>query len=247
LSKPALEQAFCDDIKLLRSVGLQPIVVHGGSAEVTKTAQRLGHPPAEFVEGVRVTSPSDLQVVDMVLGSINSHLVTLLNLDGAHALGISGKDGALLRAKKRMSPSGRDLGLVGEITQVNAAVIEMLLGQGYVPVITPSALGETGQSYNVNADEAASAIAVALKAQKLIYLIDHPGITEHGELVTDLHVTDLERKRGEADGSMRVKLEAMIAALVSGVGRVHVIDGRTPHNLIAELFTDRGVGSLVTP
>jgi acetylglutamate kinase len=247
IGKPALQQAFCDDIKLLRSVGLQPIVVHGGSSEVTRTLERLGHPLPEFVEGVRVTSASDLQVVDMVLGSINSHLVTLLNLDGAHALGISGKDGALLRAKKRKSESGRDLGMVGDITQVNGSVIEMLLGQGYVPVITPSALGEDGQSYNVNADEAASAIAVALKAQKLIYLIDHPGITEHGELVTDLTSAHLDKKLAEATPSMRVKLQAMTSALRAGVGRVHVIDGRTPHNLIAELFTDRGVGTLVTP
>lgn len=246
LSKPALEQAFCDDIKLLRSVGLQPIVVHGGSAEITRTLEKLGHPPAEFIEGVRVTSPSDLQVVDMALGGINSHLVSLLNLDGAHALGISGKDGALLRAKKRTSPSGRDLGQVGSITTVNAGVIEMLLGQGYVPVITPLALGEDGQSYNVSADEAASAIAVALKAQKLVYMIDEPGITEHGELVTDLSSADLERKLASANGGMGVKLNAMIAALRGGVGRVHVIDGRTPHNLIAELFTDRGVGTLVT-
>jgi acetylglutamate kinase len=246
LSKPSLEQAFCDDIKLLRSVGLQPIVVHGGSAEITRTLEKLGHPPAEFVEGVRVTSPSDLQVVDMALGGINSHLVSLLNLDGAHALGISGKDGALLRAKKRQSPSGRDLGHVGSITNVNAAVIEMLLGQGFVPVITPLALGDDGQSYNVSADEAASAIAIALKAQKLVYMIDEPGITEHGELVTDLHADDLERKLATASGGMGVKLNAMIAALRNGVGRVHIIDGRTPHNLIAELFTDRGVGTLVT-
>ncbi|HUS31576.1 MAG TPA: bifunctional glutamate N-acetyltransferase/amino-acid acetyltransferase ArgJ [Kofleriaceae bacterium] len=246
LSKPALEQAFCDDIKLLRSVGLQPIVVHGGSAEVTRTLERLGHPTPEFVEGVRVTSPSDLKVVDMALGSINSHLVSLLNLDGAHALGISGKDGALFRAKKKVSETGRDLGLVGEISQVNGSVIEMLLNQGYVPVISPIALGEDGQGYNISADEAASAIAIALKAQKLLYLIDAPGITEHGELVTDLSVADLERKLATAESGMRVKLGAMIDALRGGVGRVHVIDGRTPHNLIAELFTDRGVGSLVT-
>ncbi len=247
LAKPALEQAFCDDIKLLRSVGLQPIVVHGGSGEITRTLEKMGHPPSEFVEGVRVTSSSDLQVVDMVLGSLNSHLVSLLNLDGAHALGISGKDGALFRAKKKPSVGGRDLGLVGEITQVNASVLEMLLGQGYVPVITPLALGEDGQSYNVNADEAAAAIAVALKAQKLVYMIDHAGITEHGELVTDLTSADLDRKLADATPSMRVKLAAMTSALRAGVGRVHVIDGRTPHNLIAELFTDRGVGTLVTP
>jgi len=245
-AKPALEQAFCDDIKLLRSVGLQPIVVHGGGPEITRTLEKLGHPAPEFVDGVRVTSAHDLKVVDMVLGSINSHLVTLLNLDSAHALGISGKDGALLRAKKLIT-NGKDLGLVGEITNVNAAVIEMLLGQGYVPVISPVALGEDGQSYNVSADAAAAKIAIALKAQKLIYLTDAAGILEHGELVTDLHVTDLERKLGDADGKSRVRMQSMIEALQNGVGRVHVIDGRTPHSVVAELFTDRGVGTLVTP
>ncbi len=246
-SKPALEQAFCDDIKLLRSVGLQPIVVHGGGPEITRTLEKLGHPTPEFVDGMRVTSPSDLQVVDMVLGSINSHLVTLLNLDGAHALGISGKDGALLRAKKLALAGGRDLGHVGEITTVNGAVIEMLLGQGFVPVISPIALGEDGQSYNVSADSAAAAIAIALKAQKLIYLTDAAGILEHGELITDLTAADLERKLPGVDDGWRIKLRAMIEALRGGVGRVHVIDGRTPHSVIAELFTDRGVGTLVTP
>jgi acetylglutamate kinase len=136
---------------------------------------------------------------------------------------------------------------VGEITSVNAAVIEMLLGQGYVPVISPIALGEDGQSYNVTADAAAAKIAIALKAQKLIYLTDTPGILEHGELVTDLHVADLERKLPEQDGKAQVRMHAMIEALLSGVGRVHVIDGRTPHSVVAELFTDRGVGTLVTP
>jgi acetylglutamate kinase len=183
----------------------------------------------------------------MVLGSINSHLVTLLNLDGAHALGISGKDGALLRAKKLVPASGRDVGHVGEITSVNASVIEMLLGQGFVPVISPVALGDDGQSYNVSADSAAAAIAIALKAQKLIYLTDVAGILEHGELLTDLTSADLERKLPGVDDGWRIKLRAMIEALRGGVGRVHVIDGRTPHSVIAELFTDRGVGTLVTP
>ena len=246
-AKPALEQAFCDDIKLLKSVGLSPIVVHGGGPEITRTLEKLGHPPAEFVDGIRVTSPSDLQVVDMVLASINSHLVTLLNLDGAHALGISGKDGALLRAKKLVLPGHTDLGQVGEVTQVNASVIEMLLGQGYVPVISPVALGDDGQSYNVSADAAAAKLAIALKAHKLIYLTDAAGILEHGELVTDLTAADLERKLPAAEVGWRVKLPAMIEALRGGVGRVHVIDGRVPHSIIAELFTDRGVGTLVTP
>ena len=246
IGKPALEQAFCDDIKLLRSVGLKPIVVHGGGPEITRTLEKLGHPVPQFVDGVRVTSPHDLKVVDMVLGSINSHLVTVLNLDGGHALGISGKDGALLRARKHAPVGGHDVGLVGEITSVNAAVIEMLLGQGYVPVISPIALGEDGQSYNVSADAAAAKIAIALAAQKLIYLTDAAGILEHGELVTDLTIADLDKKLAAADGKARVRMESIIEALHAGVGRVHVIDGRTPHSVLAELFTDRGVGTLIT-
>jgi acetylglutamate kinase len=249
ITKPGLEQSFCDDIKLLRSVGLKPIVVHGGGPEITRTLAQLGGGPPEFVDGIRVTSHADVKVVEMVLGGINSHLVTLLNLDGAHAMGVSGKDGALLRAKKLIADHGRDLGQVGEITAVNAAVLEMLLGQGYVPVISPVGLGEDGQSYNVSADSAAAQIAIAVGAQKLIYLTDVAGILEDGELVTDLKSVDLERTlaAGTVAGSMKVKIRAILDALRGGVGRVHVIDGRVPHSLIAELFTDRGVGTLITP
>ncbi len=249
MTKPALEQSFCDDIKLLRSVGLRPIVVHGGGPEISKTLEQLGGSKPEFIDGVRVTKQGDIKIVEMVLGGINSHLVTLLNLDGGHAMGVSGKDGALLRAKKLVADHGRDLGQVGEITSVNAAVLEMLLGQGYVPVISPIAGGDDGQSYNVNADSAAAEIAIALRAPKLVYLTDVAGILEHGELVTDLTIADLDRKlaNGEVSGGMKVKTQAIVKALGAGVGRVHIIDGRTPHSLIAELFTDRGVGTLITP
>ncbi|MDB4957813.1 MAG: Glutamate N-acetyltransferase [Myxococcales bacterium] len=249
MSKPALQQSFCDDIKLLRSVGLKPIVVHGGGPEIARTLERLGHPKPELIDGVRVTSTADIKVVEMVLGGINSHLVTLLNLDGAHAMGVSGKDGALLRAKRLVAAHGRDLGQVGEITAVNASVLEMFLAQDFVPVITPIALGEDGQSYVVNADSAAAQIAIAVKAQKLIYLTDVAGILEHGELVTDLKAADLDTKLADPalTGGMRVKTRSMLDALRGGVGRVHVIDGRTAHSVIAELFTDRGVGTLITP
>jgi glutamate N-acetyltransferase / amino-acid N-acetyltransferase/acetylglutamate kinase len=221
--KASLEQAFCDDIKLLRSVGLQPIVVHGG-----------GQLDAERLSG---GSP-DVKMIEMVLGGINAELVTLLNLDGAHAIGVSGKDGALLRARRLE-------GHVGEVTRVNATVIEMLLGQSFVPVISPIALGDDGASYTIAAEAAAAAIAVALGAPKLIFLADVAGIIEHDELLTDLTAADIERRRStlprEIDGA------AILTALRGGVGRVHIIDGRTPHSLIAELFTDRGVGTLITP
>jgi acetylglutamate kinase len=205
--KAPLVKSFCDDIGLLRSVGLQPIVVHGGG------------PDPRLLDGV------------------NAELVTLLNIDGNHAMGMTGKDGGLLRGK------------AGEITSVNAAVLEMMLGQGFVPVISPIGLGDDARPFAIDADPAAAAIAVALRVPKLIYVTDVAGLLEAGELVTDLPAGDLERRlgTGEITGGMVVKARSILAALRGGVGRVHIIDGRTPHSLIAELFTDRGVGTLVTP
>jgi acetylglutamate kinase len=247
--KDSLKKSFCEDIKLLRSVGLQPIVVHGGGPEISHTLERLGGGKPEFIDGIRVTSAADVKVVEMVLtGAVNSELVTLLNQDGAHAMGVSGKDGALLRARKLVAEHGRDLGQVGEITAVNGAVLEMLLGGGFVPVISPVALGDDGQSYNINADAAAAEIAIAVGADKLIYLTDVAGVLEHGELVSQLTAPQLEAQlAGETiTGGMRVKTQSILKALGAGVARVHVIDGRTPHSVIAELFTDRGVGTLIT-
>jgi acetylglutamate kinase len=193
--KPALEQAFCDDVKLLRSVGLKPIVVAAGERDIA------------------------------------DHLVQLLNLDGAHAIGISGKDGGLLRSRR------------GEIS-VHAPVVEMLLAQDYVPIVSPIGLDQHGSPVAVDADDAAAALAVALTAPKLILLAAAPGILEHGELVTDLTAADLDRR---ASLVAPVGRTAIQRALAGGIGRVHVIDGRTPHAIIAELFTDRGVGTLVLP
>jgi len=248
--KESLKKSFCEDIKLLKTVGLQPIVVHGGGPEISRTLEQLGSGKPEFIDGVRVTSASDVKVVEMVLtGGVNSELVTLLNQDGAHAMGVSGKDGALLRCKKLVADHGRDLGQVGEITQVNKAVLEMLLAQNYVPVISPVGLGDDGQSYNINADAAAAQIAIAVGASKLIYLTDVAGILENGELISELSAADLEKQlavEGHITGGMKVKVRSMLESLRAGVERVHVIDGRTPHSVIAELFTDRGVGTLIT-
>ena len=181
--KESLKKSFCDDLGLLRSLGLKPVVVHGGGPEITRTLEKLGH-KSEFIDGRRVTSSADLKVVEMVLtGAINSEIVTLLNREGAHAVGVSGKDGALLRAKKLISEDGRDLGQVGEITEVNKDFLKMLLDQGYLPVISPVAPRLYYASYNINADDAAAAVAAALHADKLIYLTDVPGILEGGELL----------------------------------------------------------------
>ncbi len=246
--KDSLKKSFCDDIILLRSVGLQPIIVHGGGPEITSTLEKLGSKP-HFVDGMRVTDASDLKVVEMVLtGSINTELVTLLNREGGHAVGVSGKDGALLRARKLHSEPGRDLGQVGEVTKVNSDFLEMLLKQKYIPVISPVGIGEDGQSYNINADSVAAEVAGALGVSKLIYLTDVAGILSSGELLSDLAAPDLRRllENGTIVGGMRAKVESILKALAAGVDRVHVIDGRLPHSVIGELFTDHGVGTLIT-
>ncbi len=245
--KESLKKSFCDDIRLLRAVGLRPIVVHGGGPEITRTLEKLGG-KAEFVDGQRVTNASDLKVVEMVLtGSINTELVTLLNGNGAAlAVGVSGKDGGLIRARKLMQ-EGRDLGQVGEVTRINRDFLEMLLQQGYVPVVSPVGLGEDGQSYNINADNVAAELAVAIGAQKLIYLSDVPGILKAGELIGQLTSADLKAliADGTIAGGMKAKANSILKVLASGVPSVHLLDGRVPHSVIGELFTDNGVGSWI--
>jgi acetylglutamate kinase len=246
--KDSLKVSFANDINLLRSAGLLPIVVHGGGPEITQTMEKLGHGKSEFVDGVRVTGRDDVKVVEMVLtGKINTELVSLLNQSSAHAVGVSGKDAGLLRARKLVGEGGRDLGMVGEVTHVNHELLEVLLEKKYVPVVSPVGLGEDGEGYNINADAAAAEIAIALRAEKLIYLTDVPGIIENGELVSEIAASDLQRKiaDGIITGGMVAKTKSVMRAIEGGVASVHIIDGRTPHSLIAELFTDRGVGTLV--
>jgi acetylglutamate kinase len=243
--KESLKQSFCRDIELLRSAGLQPIIVHGGGPELTRTLDKLGLRQ----EGSLITDASGLKVVEMVIsGSVNSELVTLLNNMGDRAVGLSGKDGALLRARRIPGDDGRSKEHVGEVTRVNHEFLEMLLGQGYVPVISPMGLGEDGQTYDLGSDAVASEVASALKAHKLIYLHDAPGILRGEELISELTSAELEGhlEAGAFKGSMRTRASLALKALSSGVERVHVIDGRVPHSLIAELFTDKGVGTLVT-
>jgi acetylglutamate kinase len=246
--KDTLKASFANDINLLRSAGLLPIVVHGGGPEITQTMEKLGHGKSEFVDGVRVTGREDVKVVEMVLtGRINTELVSLLNHSSAHAVGVSGKDAGLLRAKKLVGEGGRDLGMVGEVTHVNHELLEVLLEKKYVPVVSPVGLGEDGEGYNINADAAAAEIAIALRAEKLIYLTDVPGILENGELVSEIGAGALARKieEGVIKGGMVAKARSILRAIEGGVATVHILDGRTPHSVIAELFTDQGVGTLV--
>jgi acetylglutamate kinase len=246
MTRDGLKRSFCDDVLLLHSVGLAPIVVHGGGPDLAHALEKLGGDP-ELVDGIRVTPASELRVVEMLTGSINTELVTILNRGGAHAVGLSGKDAALLRAKKLLRDDGRDLGQVGELVEVNKGFLESLIGQRYIPVISPVGLGADGQSYNLNADVVAAGIARALGADKLMYLTDMPGVVEAGELVTELLPPALRGKldAGVITGGMAIKATAALSALAGGVRAVHLIDGRIPHNIIAELFTDTGVGTIV--
>jgi acetylglutamate kinase len=246
--KESLKASFANDINLLRSAGLLPIVVHGGGPEITQTLEALGMGKSEFVDGVRVTGRDDVKVVEMVLtGKINTELVSLLNFSSAHAVGVSGKDAGLLRARKLVGEGGRDLGMVGEVTHVNRELLEVLLDRKYVPVVSPVGLGEDGEGYNINADAAAAEIAIALKAEKLIYLTDVAGILENGELISEIAASDLAKKiaDGTVRGGMVAKAKSILRAIDGGVASVHILDGRAPHSVIAELFTDRGVGTLV--
>lgn len=249
--KESLKVAFAEDIALLKKVGLKPVVIHGGALEVTRTLEKLGE-RSEFIDGMRVTDAASLPVVEMVLtGKVNQELVSLLNARNANAVGLSGKDGTLLKAEKRGLESGVDLGFVGRVVEVNRQFLQMFLDGGYVPVISPIGITPDGTGLSINADEVAAAVAAALGAKKLIYLTDVPGILESapdGALLRQITGAELARRvlTGSITGGMKWKVEAITAALSAGVERVHVLDGRQPHTVIAELFTDRGVGTLVT-
>ena len=243
--EPKLEEQFAQDVLLLESVGLRPIVVHGGGPEISRTLDRLGH-RTEFVDGLRVTDEASMGVVEMVLsGKVNQRLVAALNRAGTQGVGLSGKDGGLLRARKL--ESHKDLGQVGEVVSVETSLINMLLEDGRVPVVSPVGLGEDGLAYNINADVVAAELSAALGASKLIFLSDVPGFLEDDQVVSEMDADALKARidRGEVTGGMLPKLQAALRALRAGVISVHLVDGRVPHNLIAELFTDRGVGTLI--
>ena len=246
---PALKRSFAEEVVLLQSAGLRPVIVHGGGPEITKTLEKLGR-KSEFADGQRITGLEEVRVVEMVLtGTINTEIVGLLNTLGGNAIGLSGKDGRLLTATKLQPAPGKpDLGFVGEIESVNAELLDMFLDRSYIPVISPVGFGSDGASYNINADVAAGEIAAACGAERLIFLTDVAGILDaEGNLISDIRKPDLEAMLGKSvKGGMHVKAQAILTALSQGVKAVHIVDGRVPHSVLAELFTDRGVGTLVT-
>ena len=246
MDDPALRESFANDIVLMRYVGMNPVVVHGGGPQVTAHIERLGG-KATFVDGYRVTTAEDLEVVRMVLaGVINKDIVALINRHGTMAAGLSGEDGALVRVRKKMGST--DLGFVGEVEQVNPGIVTDLL-RDFIPVIATLGVDEAGQTYNVNADEVAAAVAEALGAEKLVFLTNVNGIVgEDGSLLTQLSADGVERLRSEGvlTAGMLPKVDAALHAIKGGVPRVTILDGRAEHALLLEIFTDQGVGTMVT-
>jgi acetylglutamate kinase len=246
MEDPALAQSFANDIVLMRYVGMQPVVVHGGGPQVTAHIEKLGG-RATFVDGYRVTTAQDLDVVRMVLaGVINKDIVALINRHGSLAAGLSGEDGGLVRVRKKQASV--DLGFVGEVERINPSIVTDLL-RTFIPVIATLGVDEQGQTYNVNADEVAAAIAEALGAEKLVFLTNVNGILGAGgepiEQVSAGGVEDL-RAQGVLSAGMLPKVDAALRAIKGGVPRVTILDGRAEHALLLEIFTDQGVGTMVT-
>ncbi|HTI55556.1 MAG TPA: acetylglutamate kinase [Verrucomicrobiae bacterium] len=245
-----LKEQFAKDVLLLRLVGIRPVIVHGGGPQIGALMKRLGKEP-RFVGGMRVTDEETVQIVEMVLvGKINKEIVGLINLHGGRAVGLSGKDASLLRARKRLHrlPDGTtaDIGLVGEVEAVNPEPIRLLEENGFIPVIAPVGVGEGGETYNINADLVAGDVAAALFAEKLIHLTDVTGINgEDGRLVSTLTKRDAERliKAGVIDGGMLPKVESSLRALTGGAQKAHIIDGRVPHAILLEVLTKSGIGT----
>jgi len=242
----SLADSFARDVTLLQHVGMRPVVVHGGGPEVSRIMERLGLEP-RFVDGHRVTCEATAEVAEMVLcGKVNKGLVARLVRSGARAVGLSGTDAGLLEVS-RHAPGGQDIGLVGRPEAVDPALILTLLDAGYLPVVAPTADGPGHATHNVNADLVAGALASALRAEKLIYLTDVPGLMAGGTVVPSLDPVRARAllENGTVSGGMRPKMEAALAALEAGVARVHLVDGRVEHALLLEVLTDCGCGTLL--
>lgn len=248
-----LKKSVIKDIALLKYIGLRPVIVHGGGKEITALLDRLGK-KSEFIDGLRVTDRETADVAEMVLsGSIGKSLVENLEAVGISACGINGKDGHTLLVRKKLFGSGRDIGFVGEIDKVDIHLVMTLLDSGYVPVISPVGVDSFSQTYNINADYAATAVAGALGAQKLVFLTDVEGILRDKDDPSSIirRMNAAEARSLIADGTIRggmiPKTECCIDALDRGVKTVHVLDGRLPHSLLLEIFTASGIGTMVVP
>jgi acetylglutamate kinase len=244
----ALKEEFARDVVLLKYVGMNPVVVHGGGPEITGYMEKLGL-PVKFVDGLRVSDEQTVEVAKMVLvGKVNKDIVLLINRHGQPAVGLCGDDGLLFRVTRQTAPSGKDIGFVGRIERVDVNVITHI-AQDYIPVIASVGADREGHSYNVNADEAAGAVARALGAYKVMFLTDVPGWlrdpADPGSVISESTATEVEQALATVEGGMRPKLQACLEAIHGGVSYAHIVDGRVPHSLLLELFTDAGQGTKI--
>lgn len=254
-----LKQAVIKDVILMKLIGINPVIVHGGGPEITDMLKRLDI-PSTFVGGCRVTDPETMEIVEMVLvGKINKEIVALINRHGGKAVGLSGKDANLIEAVRKLGKAVddegneelMDIGFVGDVKKINPEIIQTVIAEGYIPVVAPVGVGDEGESYNINADYVAGEIAAALNADKLILLTDVEGIFEDYNnketLISELKLGQIEEKikRGVISGGMIPKVECCVQAINSGVHTTHILDGRTPHSILLEIFTDRGIGTMV--
>jgi acetylglutamate kinase len=244
MTEKHLKQTFAKDVTILRKIGINIVIVHGGGKETTELAEKLNL-ETRFVNGQRYTDEAMMKVILMMLaGKLNTEIVNMINVNGGNAVGLSGVDNSLLRAK-RYAKGDEDLGLVGEVVSVNNAFINLLLQNSMMPVISPIGMGANGEMLNINADLAAGAIASALKAEKLVYLSDIEGVLVHKRLVSTLTWAEAQKfiEQGFIFGGMIPKVQSAFETLNVGVNKVHIIDGRVKHSLLLEIFTDEGIGT----
>ena len=244
-----LKKKVIEDVTLLKLVGFKPIIVHGGGKEISKWVGKMGMEP-KFINGLRVTDKDTMEVAEMVLGKVNKSLVQIVEELGVRAIGLSGKDGDLLKVEKKYS-NGEDIGFVGDVKKVNADILYDLLEKDFLPIICPIGLDDEYNTYNINADDAACAIARAVKAEKLAFLTDIEGVYKNPEdpntLISELTVSEAKKliSDGYIRGGMLPKLNNCIEAIENGVSRVHILDGRIPHCVLLEIFTNKGIGTAI--
>jgi acetylglutamate kinase len=250
----ALKNSFAQDVVLLNFIGIRPVIVHGGGPKISETMKKMGKEPT-FIHGQRVTDKETMDIVEMVLGGlVNKEIVALINSHGGKAAGLSGKDGGLIKAKKKLikkaAETGEeetiDIGLVGEVESVDPAILASLQRDGFIPVISPIGVGKAGETFNINADYVASSVASSLKAEKLILLTDVPGIKDkQGNVISTVTKKNVKKiiDDGTVSGGMLPKVQACTHALDSGVKKTHIVDGRVTHCLLLEIFTKEGIGT----